>query len=337
VRHANWPAAGLVLDTDPNDSDPAFESLARSDTSHWIAGWSRSANDPVHRQIVLQRFALDGTLDAAWPANGVVAAGPDSLYGGTFIADGLGGVIVLWYAHGLARGTHVRADGTFVPGLSSAGVVLTPAGASFVPPGYFANQALDYVIADRTPAGGLVFAWDDGSIPHAKRVRWLLPDLSPDPAEDANGRLIIPAGNGSVVRGVHADGAGGAYVAWETIKPPPSPQPVGEYDAGEVWMTRLLPSSLAGVSPKTATFALSAPRPNPARGAVTFDLTLPDDSPARVELLDVAGRVLRTQRVRGPGAHPVSFGALESCAPGLYFARATTAAGARTQRVVLTH
>jgi hypothetical protein len=120
-------------------------------------------------------------------------------------------------------------------------------------------------------------------------------------------------------------------VAWESVIGPIG-QPI---PFTEIWMTRLLPSSLVGVAPHATAFSLSAPRPNPARGAVALDVTLPDDSPARVELLDVAGRVARAQLVQGAGAHAVSFGDLATLAPGLYFARAVTRGATSTTRLVV--
>jgi hypothetical protein len=135
------------------------------------------------------------------------------------------------------------------------------------------------------------------------------------------------------VRAVHSDGIGGAYLAWEAS---PS-DTVTAFSYAELWMTRLLPSSVVSVPPvhTRATLALSAPRPNPARGAVALDVTLPDDSPARVVLLDVAGRVVREQLVQGAGAHAVSFDGLATLAPGLYFARATTRTAATSTRIVV--
>jgi hypothetical protein len=87
--------------------------------------------------------------------------------------------------------------------------------------------------------------------------------------------------------------------------------------------------------PAAAKLALSAPRPNPATTAATFDLVLPDNGGARIELLDVAGRVLRTQLVEGAAAHAVSFDGLASLAPGLYFARVTSHADSKSVRVVV--
>lgn len=72
---------------------------------------------------------------------------------------------------------------------------------------------------------------------------------------------------------------------------------------------------------------LSAPRPNPASRSVVLDLRLPDDSPARVELIDITGRVECTQLVDGPGDHAITFDGLGSLAPGLYFARVTSRGG----------
>src|SRR5262249_3965141 len=107
------------------------------------------------------------------------------------------------------------------------------------------------------------------------------------------------------------------------------------YDWGEVWMTRVVPVELTGVATKAPAFALSAPRPNPARGVFALELSLADGTSARVDLLDVSGRVLRSRNVDGSGSHSISFSDVGSLAPGLYCARATGGGVSRTQRVVL--
>jgi hypothetical protein len=130
---------------------------------------------------------------------------------------------------------------------------------------------------------------------------------------------------------VHAAADGGAYVAWESPTGPPGQ--VGT--TGEIWMTRLLPTSLVSVPPHPAVLRLSAVHPNPARSSVSMEVVLADDAPARVELLDVAGRVMRTQVAAGAGPHAITFDALGSLAPGLYFARATSGIGSTTVRVAV--
>ncbi|TMA31314.1 MAG: hypothetical protein E6J87_15960 [Deltaproteobacteria bacterium] len=275
-------------------------------------------------------------MDPAWPPGGVLAVATDALWGITVIPDGLGGAHVLWYTgNNQERGTHVLASGQFAPGLDSTGVLLpapgskpfvrTPVGRPFVP----------YVIADAAPNGGLVFAWPDTALSPTPsvRVRWLQSNYTADPSEPAEGRLILPSSFADLC-GLHSDGIGGAFVAWVTYTDRGPSYPY----LAQIQMTRLLPSSLVGVPPhsgRISTLAISAPRPNPARDAVALDLTLPDDSPARVELLDVAGRVQRSQLVVGAGPHSVGFDRLGSLPPGLYFARAAARAGARSVRVVV--
>ena len=219
-----------------------------------------------------------------------------------------------------------------MPGTDANGVVLFPPGPLREPQEGFDGGILPYMVADVTPDGRLIFAWDDVASGNGIRVQWLRSDLTADPTEPVEGRLVIPNPEKTWVSALRAAPDGGAYVAWNSATGTP-----GDYgNAGEIWMTRLLPSALVGVAPHATALSLSAPRPNPARGAVALDVTLPNDSPARVELLDVAGRVLRTQLVHGTGPHAIAFADLATLAPGLYFARVTHPLGSATSRVVVT-
>jgi hypothetical protein len=342
LLHAGWPAAGLALTdvaTDGNLFDPSlFRPLVRSGATHFFAAWTMPYNStPVG--IRLQRFSLDGTLAAGWAASGmeIAPAGVNVNESVTLIEDGSDGVYVLWYRDGTPVGTHVLADGSV---LGTAQAPLLPAGASFRRPMYFLSVPIPYVMADVTPDGGLLFAWDglDGTTVPRVRVRWLQPDFTPVPDEPSDGRIIhkAPQGPDAILHTLvtlHSDGIGGAYVAWEVMSAPPP-----NIGVAQVWMTRILPSALVDAprpSPVAAKLALSAPRPNPATTSATFDLLLPDNGGARVELLDVAGRVLRTQFVEGAAAHAVSFDGLASLAPGLYFARVTSRGGSTAVRVVV--
>ena len=344
-RHAGWPATGLVLSSDPNDVyadfDPSWvDPLLPSGPDHFIAAWTTPYNSPV-KGVHLQRFSTDGTLDPNWPAEGLLAVAPDTISSVTLLPDGDGGIHVLWYAHGRAWGHHVLASGGVPTGMTGGPIELSGAGDFFTLPMRFSGSGhvpLQYVVAAPASGGRLLFAFDDNRLAPARsyRVRWLLPNYAPDPSEPSDGRLVIPSAPvPSYVRGVHADPVGGAYLAWEAFVP--DPQYPGD-DIGEIWMTRLLPSSLVGVAPPVArptALTLSTPRPNPARGSVAFDVTLPDDSPARVELIDVAGRVVRSQSVQGAGAHAVALDELGALSPGLYFARVSDHAGSLTNRVII--
>jgi len=90
-----------------------------------------------------------------------------------------------------------------------------------------------------------------------------------------------------------------------------------------------------------ATLALSAPRPNPSRDGIGFTVRLPSAGRLRIEVLDVAGRAMRTLH-DGPAAA----GALAlrwdgrsadgvAAAPGLYLVRALLDGRQAVRRVVL--
>ncbi len=75
--------------------------------------------------------------------------------------------------------------------------------------------------------------------------------------------------------------------------------------------------------PVGARLALEGPRPNPAAGALLVALSLPSAAPARLELLDVSGRRLQAQELRGlgPGDVLVRLERSTGVQPGVYFLR----------------
>jgi hypothetical protein len=87
--------------------------------------------------------------------------------------------------------------------------------------------------------------------------------------------------------------------------------------------------------PARLVFALEGVRPNPSRGeALTVRFSLPTAAPARLELLDVAGRRIASHDV-GMGQHTLGLGAGQHLAPGLYLVRLTQGANTRTTRVAV--
>jgi hypothetical protein len=83
------------------------------------------------------------------------------------------------------------------------------------------------------------------------------------------------------------------------------------------------------------TFALDPVRPNPSRGgALTVRFSLPTAAPARLELLDVAGRRIASREVDS-GQHTLDLGVGQHLAPGLYLVRLTQGVNTRTARVAV--
>lgn len=79
-----------------------------------------------------------------------------------------------------------------------------------------------------------------------------------------------------------------------------------------------------------AQLALAIQGGSPAPGAqLRVEFALRDGSPARLELMDVAGRVLRSRQVGalGPGTHSLAISDGEALRPGIYFLRLTQGGG----------
>jgi len=80
------------------------------------------------------------------------------------------------------------------------------------------------------------------------------------------------------------------------------------------------------LGPGEFALAIRGPTPNPAaEGRLRVEFALRDGSPARLELVDVAGRVLITRQVGslGPGTHALDLSEGGALRPGIYFLRLT--------------
>jgi hypothetical protein len=100
----------------------------------------------------------------------------------------------------------------------------------------------------------------------------------------------------------------------------------------------ILPAALLGAdSELPAGLALRA-WPNPTRGTAHVWLTLTGDEPARLELLDLAGRRVHTLDLGRPGAglHRVDLAETGSLRPGLYLIRLSQAGRRATGKLLVT-
>ncbi len=100
-------------------------------------------------------------------------------------------------------------------------------------------------------------------------------------------------------------------------------------------------ADITGVGPTGATLSFAAPRPNPARESVRFEIGLPGAGEVTLEVFDLVGRRVR---VIASGPHPAGPAtvAWDLCdhagvrvAPGLYVVRARAAGDVAVRRVVV--
>ncbi len=343
VRHAGWAALGVPLTNDPLEMYTSFSpsvaslpALIPSGTHAFLAAWTSLPDANQSRHIVIQRMSVDGVRDPAWPSVGRLVMTQGPLVGADVLPDGSGGAYIVWFDGSTALASHVLADGTFANAAAEQGTLLVQPGDAYRPPRRWISNRFQHVPAAVSSDGGLAIAWDDTLVAHAVRVRWYTPSLAVDSREPAEGRLIHMESDPTddcTIRELHGDGQRGMYVAWDRSSfTTPFAFPSG------IWMTHLDATPVgAGVTPSGNPLALSAPRPNPTRGSAAFELTLPDDSAAQLELLDLAGRVVQSRSVAGAGRHAVTFDALDRVSPGLYFVRARARSGVSTSRVVVSH
>jgi hypothetical protein len=195
--------------------------------------------------VYAQRVRADGTVDPAWPLNGVaLCTAPFNQSAPQIATDGAGGAIVAWQ-DGRSNGIndiyaqHVLASGVVDPAWPTDGLVLCAASGA---------QGLPQIATDG--AGGAIVAWQDPrngtSDIYAQHV---LSTGVVDPAWPADGLVVCVAVRTQTNPRMVADGAGGALVTWQDSR---SSSP--GFDVYDIYAQRLL--------------ATGAPAPGwPANGA----------------------------------------------------------------------
>jgi hypothetical protein len=234
--------------------------------------------------------------------------------------DGLDGALLAWADGPAPRANRILANGSLAPGWSPF-VQLVDAAA--VPSTFQIATGI---------GGGLISVWTDARSPGGSRVRarWIQADGTPDPSQPDSGLRVTPAGKSGHVLGARGDGTGDVYVGWESSVPT---------NWWEKWISKVSYAATTGVplQPTHSSLALSSPWPNPTGRDVLVRVTLTDESPARLELLDLAGRLVSVRSVQGAGEHLERFERLGRLPSGVYLMRVAQGRSVATRRVALVH
>jgi len=321
-----WPQTGVVL---PQAVAPINMRLDPDGTGGVFAGWLTaliclSCDDPGRATARIQR---DGTPDAGWyPAR----------YGYTTAPDGAGGMLLGIVSGGRPSVLRLDAVGAPMPGWAPGGnAVMT----EVVPP-YSMSIAGD-------GEGGAFVAWRDWRTGDPRLYASRL---------DAQGRIA----NGWPVTGSFVDAdRGGAVYAAELVSLGPGVAIALWSEGGQEGLFGYLaalrpgePGPLAelGPVPVEVGFGVVAVRPNPARGPIVAVVELSDEGPARIDLVDVTGRVRESQgfhftsfaQQAGP-SEPILWGARgavrfnqnRALAAGVYWLRVTQGAKRSMKKIVV--
>jgi len=327
-----WPVNGLAICT--ADDYQNMSQTVSDGQGGALVSWSDlravSPSSPSGSGAYVQHVLATGIIDPVWPVNGrALASSPKFAADPVLAADGQGGAWVAWedwrasprcdvYAQ------HVLANGDVDPAWHPEGVAVSVAAA---------DQGQPTIMADG--GTGVFIAWHDernGSKDiYAARLLW---SGAPDPRWDVNGNQVSTAAASQEYPMLVPDGHGAAIAVW----------PDGRMGTFDVYAQRIQPDGVLGgalvsVGPAASSgLWLSLAQANPVRSA-TIELRAgaPSGEPARVELVDVSGRLLARQEVvgaNGAGARIV-LSPGRKLASGVYLIRLVQGHAACVRRVVL--
>lgn len=296
-------------------------------------------------------YRLDATMQsrAGWPGEGIalntLSAGAGAV---GLLADALGGAFVS-FRNGFGNvapeglyAQHFAADASLAPGWNSAGYRLSGSGqdSRMARSGYGAivgwfddRRAWTGVYAQRLADDGPVAAQlalvNVSAEPGRVSLRWFA-------ADGAGLRVTVERRTEGSDWTALADAAGDGmgYLAFQDR----AVEPGTRYGYRLTWLEGGLGRSSSETwitVPVGLTLALESPRPNPAIGAVSVALTLPDAGAARLDVLDLAGRRVLSRDLSGLGAgrHVVPLDEAAALAPGVYTLRLAHGGTAKLTRL----
>ena len=207
-----WVADGVALSPDASNYKPFIISDGASGSI--IAWYGGTGSD-----IFARRLRADGSSAAGWPASGpLVVCGATGLQEQpVLVTDLAGGALIFWQDARNGSNYDIYAQH-----VDAAGRIPSTTSSNWIPDGIpistaAANQFVPVAVSDG--AGGAIVVWQDGRRGtgnydiYAQRV-------------DGDGNLLwAPAGvpvcgatNNQINPAIVADGAGGAYVAWQDYR-----------------------------------------------------------------------------------------------------------------------
>ncbi len=314
--HEDWTAEGAEVSEDVPSQVNLFD-LFPDDVGGVFVHWSRYAVCPGGGPCFIplgRAVRLDGSGEraAGWPDGGLELGDP-----GPVAEDGAGGLISAWTST-TARVMRLGGDAVREPGWTSEGNL------ACTEPGAHSKPA---VVSDG--GGGAFVMWSDRrtGTPALYQSRltsigtlaagWpATGSLAAPAAVDPSELLLVPTGSGSAI-GVWVDSRNllrNIYA--EAVRPgpagpPASPPPRIEFGIEQIW-------------------------PNPSRGPVQVVLALPDPGAAKLDLVDVAGRVVETVDVPAdpPPFRPVQIG-WNVRSPGVYWVAVRQGARRASAKVLI--
>lgn len=348
ARAAGWTASGLsVVNMTGDQSGPRMVS---DDNGGVLIAWR---DFRTGSEVYATRVNANGTLHGSWPAGGLLLSNPLATVNSFEMElDAQGGAVLAWIqdvaGEDFIVAQRVTGAGALAAGWSATGTAVCAA-----------TGFQDNVNVTVSGAGGAIVGWDDARTTprvYAGRVdpNGIVSALaSLVSAAAVDGRVSLDwyvADEPGVEAAIERSEAGGpwverarlrpdglGHVRWEDV----SVAPGGVY----AYRLRLFENGTSSTSgevtvrvPLAARLALAGFRPNPPdrRGLVSF--TLPAAAPARLAVLDIAGRRVLERELRGlaAGEHVIALPEIAALRAGLYFVTLEQAGARVSARLVRT-
>ena len=203
-----WPIDGLVVSAARDNQ--YFAVTVPDGSGGAIVAW-QDDRDETHSHVFAQRILASGSVDPAWPVDGVAVCpvAGDQLMP-AIAPDGAGGAIVAWVSYSAAGAYDIFAGHVLATGTLDS---LWPVSGSPVctAPG---EQALATIAQDG--ADGAIISWQDyrgDSLQYFSQH--ILAGGGGDPTWPMDGLLLASDPHGQRVPSVTPDNAGGVIVTWE--------------------------------------------------------------------------------------------------------------------------
>ena len=345
-----WGADPVTLNDGTSPAE--FGHLVPDGANGAIAAWSDGGAGPL--DVRAQRVNASGVTQ--WGANGalVCSSTNDQVLGG-LVQDGSGGAVLTWadersgradiYAQrlnssGVAQWTgngvavSTQVAGQFAPAASAGG-----GGVTFVSWTDHRDPSGSLIYAQRLAANGVVSWTNDGAVPtqialvraeatrESVRLTWYSPGRPTatvyrrDADHGWTALATITADANGVLGFEDHEISLGARLGYRLGVLSGS----AETFLGEVWVS--VPDGLQ--------LAIDGTRLDPSGHQFVVAFTLPEVAPARLEVFDLAGRLLRSRNLDGlaAGAHVLGLG--DAPAGGVYFLRLRQGASSVRARAVV--
>ena len=163
----------------------------------------------------------DGTLDARWPQYGLALGDTSACQAPGIVTDGAGGCLVTWLdtdAAGRSRPRlqHLLADGSAAPGWPAGGLTLATVNAEAGAERTYSSVLIPYASISADGGGGALVAWSEIAAGVGRiRVQRVRADGALAPGWPAGGLAASGGGADERLPALVADGAGGAFLAWQ--------------------------------------------------------------------------------------------------------------------------